>query len=263
DNVLEWVEISGGGDGDWANVYIRSTGGVAMRHVTSTNSATFGLVVESDAASLNDFSENTLTGNSQGAVETFLNQVVNLDNASTYSPNTEEGVFIINGSANTSGTWPAIDAPLIFNASLNIFEDIVVEAGAELVFEENARLNVEADSSLKAVGTEAAPIRLRGAEPTPGFWQGLVFISSSGNNVLEWVEISDGGDGNWSNVYIRRTGSATFQNTTSTNSSTCGVFVENNGFTTPTAGAGLCEEVRVSSNATADICLEENEIRCP
>jgi len=71
---------------------------------------------------------------------------------------------------------------------------LTIEAGATLVFQANAGIDVRADGALRAVGTEAQPILLTGQQKTPGYWEGLQFtFSNDVRNELAYVTIEYGG----------------------------------------------------------------------
>ena len=76
-----------------------------------------------------------------------------------------------------------------------------IHPGTALVFEQDTGLSVTGHGQLVAEGTAAQPVAMRGAQPIPGYWKGLVFEDAdSFANKLEHVEIRDAaGADRWDN----------------------------------------------------------------
>lgn len=82
-----------------------------------------------------------------------------------------------------------VDGEILVKAKLTI------EAGVKVGFHENAKLTIHESGSLIADSNldEVLPIVLVGKEEEVGFWQGIVIQSSSDENLLKAVEISNAG----------------------------------------------------------------------
>lgn len=74
---------------------------------------------------------------------------------------------------------------------------LTIEPGVRIEFKQDVRLIVKPNGQLVAQGSSEKPIVLSGAEPTPGFWGGIVIYSESAENILEHTEIAYGGGGGW------------------------------------------------------------------
>ncbi len=67
-----------------------------------------------------------------------------------------------------------------------------IHPGTALVFEQDTGLSVTGHGQLVVEGTAAQPVAMRGYQPIPGYWKGLVFKDAdSFANKLEHVEIRD------------------------------------------------------------------------
>lgn len=196
ESVLEHVILEyAGGDGACGGLIVGNATRIAVRDSVIRNSATYGACVANDAQMT--WSGNTLTGSVSGAAQMEPNAVGLLDDASTYSGNDRDLVWV-RGSAGyptVDRTWPAIDVPYRIEGRLWPTCHLTIAAGAELVFEQDAEIYVESTGSFTAVGTADAPIVFRGAEDTRGYWDGIeLYGTDSLDNRLEHVRIENGGD---------------------------------------------------------------------
>ncbi len=76
---------------------------------------------------------------------------------------------------------------------------LTIEPGVELVFGQDAGLNITGGGRLKAEGTDSNQIRFTGAEPQRGFWAGITYSQTRSNdNILDNVIIEYAGSRTWS-----------------------------------------------------------------
>lgn len=107
-------------------------------------------------------------------------------------------------SITANETWRAADNPHLVTRSLTVDGSstpvLTLEPGVEVRFARDAGLAFGGNSggTLKAVGTQAAPIRMiaDNASPQPGFWKGLLFQNGSGSSELRHATLSHCGGGN-------------------------------------------------------------------
>ena len=234
-NVLEYVNISdaGGSSTYPSNLWLASSGKLALTNSTLSNSATNGIYITSggqfEAFSANTFSANAVVMN---IVPDNMSQ---LDNASTYADgNTENYIDVRGGSTIANGTWPKTDAPfrVLASSQLDVRSDIKVEAGARLEFEGSSRLDVESDGSLNASDPGSAePITFKGTTATAGSWDGIRINSDSISNVFDNVVISDAGGSSTypSNLWLASSGKLALTNSTLSNSATNGIYITSGG----------------------------------
>ncbi len=78
---------------------------------------------------------------------------------------------------------------------------LVIEPGVVLEFAQDASLMVTGHGVLRAEGTAADPVVMRGASPQPGYWKGIYFTDANNfENRLVRVEVRDAaGERNWDN----------------------------------------------------------------
>lgn len=243
-NVLAFVDVSDAGDAGYAGVYVQSTGAVAITDSRITNSI-IGLNLE-NGATLSAFSGNAFSANGRIA-DIYPVHLAQVDAATDYdgntlgAPNTDNFLRVRSGDAG-AGTWPATDAPFraLTNNVINVTGDVVVSPGATLEFEAGARLDVEAGGSLDASGTSSDRITFQGSSPSVGLWDGINIVSANAN-VLDFVDVSHGGDAGYANLYVQSTGNVTVTNSSFTDSSGFGIEVEAGGNITPSTEADLID----------------------
>ncbi|MFT5586615.1 MAG: hypothetical protein ACI9VR_004214 [Cognaticolwellia sp.] len=93
-------------------------------------------------------------------------------------------------------TWANLPLPVLMETDLPVWADFRVEAGTELRFRAGNSLIVYAagaNPSAAFIGTEEAPIVLRGRLDQPGAWGGVFVGTSSPANRMEHVRIENGG----------------------------------------------------------------------
>lgn len=103
---------------------------------------------------------------------------------------------------------------------------LTIRPGVTIAMGPGSRLEVNSAGSINAVGTSALPIRLVGASPGSGFWDGLSIASNTSANVLDGVEVSGAGEGGFLGA-IRLDGRASITNTTIRDSDSYGLYVAN------------------------------------
>ncbi|WP_310992393.1 hypothetical protein [Aequorivita marina] len=87
------------------------------------------------------------------------------------------------------------DAPVdyIINCRGQVKGKLTIEPGVVIEFGSDAGLRFHGTSSIQAVGTADKRIIMRGTEPSPGWWQGLNFITTNNTGIMEYVDISHSG----------------------------------------------------------------------
>jgi len=195
-NSLDHATVEYGGSSGDANIDISSSSTsstrISITNSTIRHSSGYGVVIDDDSF-IDEFSGNTITLNNM-PVRIESDAVSSLSADNVYTGNTEDAVLVDASSINQSATWDTLDVPYVIDSPLTVNETLTLSRGTTMIFEAGARLSVNADGALIAVGSQAEPILLTGAEQTPGFWGGLrYFFSSSPQNRLEHVVIEYGG----------------------------------------------------------------------
>jgi hypothetical protein len=114
---------------------------------------------------------------------------------------------------------------------LDVQGNVTVSPGTTLLFGQGASLVMQNGGTLKAIGTPDKPITFRGRDHTPGYWNGLQFVTNSSSNVLSYSVVEDGGAQGASNadVVVSVGGRLAMDHTTVRNSATDGLFVDQRG----------------------------------
>lgn len=128
------------------------------------------------------------------------------------------------------------NAPIdyIIDCSVAINDDVTIEPGVTIAFDQNAGLKVWSNGSLNAIGTENKPIKLTATDAQKGWWQGIEFSSTNDNNVISHTTIeyaTSGGNTINGEGAIAISNSASLELTQSTiqKSSQTGLFIETRG----------------------------------
>ncbi|MCI0506806.1 MAG: hypothetical protein L0Z73_11955 [Gammaproteobacteria bacterium] len=237
-NELDYaiVEYGGAAINGTANVVMFGVG-ASVQSLKLTNSIlrnSSGYGFEFDQASqLLEFNNNVITDNAvTGRI--YADNVYMLDTASLYDGNTNDSVFIEDGSVATTQTWPAINVPYSAGShNVNSNAQLTIAPGSTLIFRGGGFINVSQTASLTANGTADAPINFTAEQASPGYWQGIQFTFSNNlNNILNFVTVNYGGGagGNGAgNVRLFGVGSgapgATITNSALQNSATYGIWL--------------------------------------
>jgi hypothetical protein len=232
-NELAWVEIAHGGGGDYSNLYISHTSQLRVRHSLFRDGADWGLHAASGSVRLPGFEANEFRGNATGGLYIYPQQIRYLDGGSVFAGNGSDRVHVRPGTLDDEPhTWPDPGVPyhMIW---VNIDTDVAIEPGTHLIFEDrhDAGIRVRA-GSLRAVGRADARIRLTGARPEPGSWNGL-WIESAADNELTWVEVAHAGRGDASNLLLSHSGRVTITHSVFRDGSDWGINVTGSGASLP------------------------------
>lgn len=195
DNLFNHVSIEhGGGDkldtfAAPANLLIY-TGRLKINNSTFSSSGGFG-IADTTETDFTEFNNNTFENNMTGAMHISAGNIGELDNASTYN-----AVVVVDGSDTVSHdqTWPAIDSHFEFESNVSFDAGTqTLEAGVELRFASDKRMNFSEDAVFIAEGTSENPIVIRGTTAAPGFWMGIAFFTKSTETRLSHVNIAHTG----------------------------------------------------------------------
>lgn len=130
------------------------------------------------------------------------------------------------------------DAPVDYivpeGCNMNINDDVTVEPGVTIVFQTNSGMRVNAEGSLKMIGTANKMITLTGEDKVPGSWIGIAISSSDVKNEIAFTRVQYGGAGTISasnrpgNVRVNSNGLVKFHDNIVEYSSSWGLHVGNN-----------------------------------
>ena len=193
---LDHVVVEYAGDAeDRCGLRIEGTTQMVLVDSRVQKSAGYGVCMEHDTEVT--FQRNVLTQNALGAAWVEANAVGQLDEASTYSGNGNDVVFVVTNTSYVieDQNWHKIDADYLIEGRLWPQAHLTIEAGARLVFQEGGKLYLETGAALTALGTQDDPVVFTGLESTPGYWQGVeLFDTDSQDNRFDHVVVEYGGD---------------------------------------------------------------------
>ncbi len=181
---------------------------------------------------LPDIEGNNFEGN-EIAIRTLNPNVIFKNNRG--ENNTFNGILIVGDVNKENLTWYKNDLPYIVYwwIDVNFGKKLTIEAGTRVEFYPHFNsAYFDVNGTLLAQGTADEPIIFT-AYPGQASWRGIYFTASSTDSILDNVILSYGGfdsQGNRGSVYVKGS-SIEFKNSTSTNSSEAGIYLENSSST--------------------------------
>lgn len=178
------------------------------------------------------------------------NSIKDLDSDSDFGGN----YVIVDGGSVTSGnnhTWPSLNnGKYLFTSNVDNSGRVNIDAGAILEFESNILLRFR--DIVTANGTSTNPVVFTRRSGTNSHWRGLTIESSSNENLMEYVEVSYGGNSTLmagfgqTNIGLSNNARLTLNNSIVSNSLGYGVYLR--------SGAILTQSgTTFSNNASGDI----------
>jgi hypothetical protein len=252
ENTIQYARFNHAGHSDLASGYEKAAIGLASTARVEIMNSEFneidgyGIYTRWDGATLS-FANNTFLENiSQGALKINAVQISALDEASDFGGHIVE----VDGgdlAVEQDVTWPALNnGKYFFTSNSQVRGKITIQPGANLTFDNDIRLYIT--GVIVAQGNASQPIVFTRAENSNAYWRGILLDSSSLENVLDFVEISYGGNSNLSSGYqqanlgLSSSSKLTLSNSTISNSLGYGVYMRN--------GADLNESNNSFSNNT-------------
>lgn len=102
------------------------------------------------------------------------------------------------GAVSNNETWAASASPHNVTCDVTVRNSVLrLEAGALVLMHPGTNLILERGSSLQAVGNQRGKIRIRAIpdDVEPGYWGQIRFMADADASAMEFVEVSDGGQG--------------------------------------------------------------------
>lgn len=153
----------------------------------------YGLYIHALSNSDIQLSDNKYTKNS-GPVYSDVTMFQVLDIESDYSGNTDDYIGSADDrSIESNAVWPGLNVPYQL-PGLNVDAELTIEPGAEFLVHTGKGVYVRAEGSISAVGEQSDPVVFRGFFDARGHWNGIRIISNNPLNILEFVEIYNGGN---------------------------------------------------------------------
>ncbi len=206
---------------------------MSMKNVTLKNGIALGLFV-TGATTFTDYANIRIQTHKLYAASFTPKALTYLDGTdSDYSGNDKDYVYVKALRIDAATTWPVINVPYLLEGKVfDVTEPLTIEAGAEVICQENAGIGVYNEGSLTVAGTAAQPVIMRGFEPTKGYWRGLSLETNKIANDLNYLQLSDAGSnyvyccGDPASIYLEN-GKASIKNTTISNGNGFGIYAAN------------------------------------
>ncbi len=250
-NEIDFVDIAYAGSsaltgvGSKANLVLygnsSTPSNAKVTNSTFTNGGGYGIYAQFGSI-LAAFANNTVSNNTGTAAFVPADQLGKLDAASKFNGSNGYNGVQTEGETDEESpeaTWPAFTdgSKYLVTADLGIKSGVNIAPGATFEFDADEAMYVRAGGGyLIAKGTAGQKITLTGKDKTKGFWKGLMVISPSPQNEIDFVEIAYAGSspltgvGSKANLVIYGNSSTPSQvkltNSTFTNGAGYGLYVQ-------------------------------------
>ncbi|SMG50765.1 hypothetical protein SAMN05661096_03732 [Marivirga sericea] len=178
------------------NVGVENGDKLKVTNSTFSNGAGYGLFFE-NGSDIEDFSGNTFSDNDGFPLGLPINNVGELDIASTFSDNGDNEVAVFGSTLNQTNEieWKNFEDNTSFRAlgNLTVNSGLLISEGTTISFASDVGLEVSGDGYLIAKGTETEKITFTGVIEEAGFWKGIVIYNNNINNELDHTIVSYGG----------------------------------------------------------------------
>lgn len=196
ENRIEYTDITGGGSHTTYNalVYIDLSGSLSTLESLYAFSASNGLKAGTDDATLGEVSLCDFSLNDLYPISIDAQQIGAIDLNNNGGSNLYDMIEVDDSQLTTPTTIHRSIFPYLIRGQFGINTEVTIEAGADFLFDTDARMIVWPSGSISCIGTPTYKINFLGLNPTAGSWQGFRFNSStSSDNRFEHCNFSHGG----------------------------------------------------------------------
>ena len=203
-NILDHAVVSYGGGGsfnvfgDLGNVVVFEHAKIAITNTEISNGSEHGLNAVWRNTDIRAFNNNTITGNDKYPVFSLTEYGNMYDGSNSFVGNDLDYIFL-DGSYVLRGnrTWQKTNVPYLIDGSITIDdnESLTIEAGAELRFEDQSEIFVNAGGYFAVNGEASDMVLITGIVQQPGAWLGIMNKSDDLRNVIDFAEIAYAGGG--------------------------------------------------------------------
>lgn len=176
---------------------------LALSNTQITDFGEAGFVILFDAE-ITTFSNNSFKNGNGYPVVVFPEVFDGLDfSLNSYVNNKTNYIFYSDtrtyfNNTNNKTTIRKAPVPYLIDKSSTFNSSLEIEAGVQIVCTENASIRVEGTNSfLKVNGTANDHVIIKGLEAEAGYWGGILLTSETDKNLINYLDISDGGSDNF------------------------------------------------------------------
>jgi hypothetical protein len=153
------------------------------------------------------------------------------DGSCIYAPSSS-GIVLVDVTSDRVLTNTDSEIDYILNSEIDVSAKLTIEPGVVIQCSNSGGMIVSGSSStLKAIGTSAAPITFKSSNGEKGAWKGILFQGSNNvENELTYCIIADGGSGSFdgnatkkANIQMYGTSQLKLKNTSVNNSASFGI----------------------------------------
>lgn len=167
---------------------------ISLNNVAIDNGGGIGLWANK-GTEFDSYSNVTIKGHRDYPAWLAPTVLTNLDGlGSDYSNNDKNFIFVPGDNFNAPTIVKKLNVPYLFEGeTYDVTEALTLEAGVEIVFQENGGIGVYDEGSLAINGKASDPVILRGQEALRGYWRGIHIETNQLENSLNYVKLSDAG----------------------------------------------------------------------
>ena len=206
-NQLNYCVIEYGGKDsylyDEGNIVIGSNdygmARVAINNSTIRRSLKCGISVSKNSF-LTDFSHNNITLNTEEPIILEPMSYFDLDTTNSYNGNGKDYIKIPNQYSYYTTfaiVFPSINVPYYISGNLNLGAGLDISAGVRIIMGQGSEIDVNGKFGkagyFNAVGTATDSIIITGMQPTPGYWNRIMFSSLDVKNEFKYCRVEYGG----------------------------------------------------------------------
>ncbi len=237
--TFEYGGTTGSNNGE---VYIDGNRNATFDHCTIDKSGDFGIVCHSSGSCPSGIHNCTITTCARYPIDIYPNDIGIIDATSTWTGNTNEGIWVepgVGGNAVVNdATWWALGVPYCLSSDV----EVAGPTGPILTIAPGVTIKLASDvelycgnsdpGNINAAGTAASPITFTSllASPAPGSWKDVGFYSGSGvDSRMEYCTVAYGGGDQFYNgdLYLDNVpASMDLQRCTFSNSAGYGIYLD-------------------------------------
>lgn len=207
-NKFIHCNVSDGGTGSWGSGMVSLYGNsqLTIQNSSLRNAQTYALSLESEAAKIPSFQNNSIDNCGEEPVR-FANmyQVKDIDNSTSYGvnngANNDKNRIRVGKSSfsfNSTLTLTKLGVPYYLAKNMSIVDGVTtVQPGVEIIIGPGIKIEVSSSGALNLNGTSADRIKIRGDQPAKGWWEYILVNTTHPQNIFSNVDISDGSNGTW------------------------------------------------------------------
>ncbi len=211
-NILEHVVVEYAGNSNTSlgtyssqnrqvNIGVDDGARISVSNTQIRNSKGYGMYVR---GSLLEHEANHYADNSSAGVSVHVRNAGVMDDISTFSGNSVDGVEIYGGTLEEDIVVSKLsgNTPYYVSSDIGVEAPLIITEGARFEFAEDVYISIEdgsGDSYMQVSGTQNMPVVFTRANPEAGqYWRGIRYRTSDNRNTMDYVVVEYAGNSNMS-----------------------------------------------------------------